>query len=177
MKEMKNKSRNKTGLIKGKGNMSFLLWREKLRRLTFSCPCLSSGAEIRRVSRPPPSSCWRCSSPPPGLSASPPPSSSPPGASASAAQTYRAAEREEYEDKGMRTRTRTENATEAAGLTKIRHTDLSLFFFQLCFRLFHFVHKHLSHLLLFTLQVAQELFPLGLVRLLETERRDGGGQE
>lgn len=69
--------------------------RDRNKLLTFSCPCLSWGAEIRRASRLPPSSCWRRSSPPRGLSASPPPSSSPPGAFASAAQTCRAAEMEE----------------------------------------------------------------------------------
>lgn len=71
--------------------------RDRNKLLTFSCPCLSWGAEIRRASRLPPSSCWRRSSPPRGLSASPPPSSSPPGAFASAAQTCRAAEMEEGE--------------------------------------------------------------------------------
>lgn len=51
-------------------------------------------------------------------------------------------------------------------------TNLSLFFFQLCFCLFHFVDKHLSHLLLFALQVPQELFPLGLISLLKTGEKE-----
>ncbi len=55
-------------------------------------------------------------------------------------------------------------------------TDLSLLFFQFCFRLFYFVDKHLSHLFLFTLQVPQELFPLGLVCLLKTGGDEKTGQ-
>lgn len=49
-----------------------------------------------------------------------------------------------------------------------RRTDLPFFLLELCFRFFHFVHKHLSHFFLFTLKIAQELFPLGLISLLKT---------
>lgn len=126
------------------GKSSFLLWKkewgewvmERRDWLTFSCPCLSWGAEIRTGSRLPPSSCWRRSSPPPDPSASPPPSSSPPGASASAARTYRAAKREETravmdrQDVGGRTRTEErQNFTELLKLTEF-HSSLhwSIFF-------------------------------------------------
>lgn len=46
---------------------------------------------------------------------------------------------------------------------------LFFLFFQLCFCLLHLVDKHLSHLLLFALQIHKELLPLGFVCLLQAE--------
>lgn len=44
---------------------------------------------------------------------------------------------------------------------------LLLLLFQLGLRLLHFVDKHLSHFLLFALQISKELLPLGFIRFLE----------
>lgn len=49
------------------------------------------------------------------------------------------------------------------------HPHLFFLFFQLCFRLLHFVDKHLPHFLLFPLQIHKELLPLGFVCLLKAE--------
>ena len=46
-------------------------------------------------------------------------------------------------------------------------THLSLLLLQLQLRLLHFVDKHLPHLFLLPLELAQELLPLGLVCFLE----------
>lgn len=54
-----------------------------------------------------------------------------------------------------------------APLTSFWHTHLSLLLLQLCLRLLDFVNKHLSHFFLFLLELAQELFPFGLVCFLE----------
>lgn len=54
-----------------------------------------------------------------------------------------------------------------ASLTGFWHTHLSLLLLQLCLCLLDFVNKHLSHFLLFLLELAQELFPFGLVCFLE----------
>lgn len=143
-------------------------------RLTSSCPCPfwravnRLGAPVPSTSQPQPFSYWKRSSLPPVPVSSPPESSSLPGASVWAAQTSR--EAWDHEGKrGVNIRQTPSNIFSKKLFYANIHPHLFLLFFQLCLCFLYLVDKHLSHFLLFALQVYEELLPLGFVGLLKAE--------